>query len=284
MRTRKKKKVATTLLATIISILALGIHGMPNAYAENLDKMARKAAQKYGVDASLVCAIINQESRWKQNAVSHVGAIGLMQIMPSTGRDACGLSTIELYDPSQNINCGVYYFSEQLKRFGSAKLALCAYNAGPHRVDQYNGCPPFNETRNYHKKILAAWKGGKGKRCPRGVKPTLIIPLPPVNNVHLSAKGKADYRFIEGQFEPLEWWGLVCESLDVVYDREIGKTDPDTVGKPATTQYQIDTWLTILDVTVNDIYADERRLKGSAGMLKSVIRENILNACPKGRS
>jgi hypothetical protein len=282
MRTRKKKKVATTLLAIIISSLALGMNAMPSA--QTLDKMARKAAQKYRVDASLVCAIINQESRWKQNAVSHVGAIGLMQIMPSTGRDACGLSTIELYDPSQNINCGVYYFSKQLKRFRSEKLALCAYNAGPHRVEEYNGCPPFNETRNYHKKILAAWKGGKGKPCPRGVKPKRVISLPSINNIHLSAKGKADYLFIEGQFEPLEWWRLVCESLDVMYDREIGKTDPGAVGKPATTPDQIDSWLTILDVTVNDIYEDERRLKGSTAMLKSIIRENILNACPKGRT
>jgi len=274
MRQRKMKGVAAILLALITSSLLY----MPTAYPQTLDEMARRAAQKYKVDASLVCAIINQESRWRQNVVSHAGAIGLMQIMPTTGKKACGLETKELYDPSQNINCGVYYFSEQLKRFGSAKFALCAYNAGPHRVKKYKGCPPFKETMNYHRKILAAWKGKK--TCPRGLKagkPPVIIKK---NNAHLSAKGVADYRFIEGDFEPPEWWKLVCESLDVVYDREITQTEPKSVGKPATTPEQIKTWLSILDATVDDIYRDELRLKGSTAMLRSIIEENIRNACP----
>gem|GEM_PF-1269027 len=274
MRQRKMKGVAAILLALITSSLLY----MPTAYSQTLDEMARRAAQKYKVDASLVCAIINQESRWKQNVVSHAGAIGLMQIMPATGKKACGLDKIELYDPSQNVNCGVYYFSEQLKRFGSAKFALCAYNAGPHRVKKYKGCPPFKETRNYHRKILAAWKGKK--TCPRGLKAKKPPKVAKKNNAHLSAKGIADYRFIEGDFEPPEWWTLVYESLDVVYDVEIAKTEPKSVGQPATTGAQIKTWLSILDATVDDIYRDERRLKGSAAMLRSIIEENIRNACP----
>ncbi|MEN8217693.1 MAG: lytic transglycosylase domain-containing protein [Pseudomonadota bacterium] len=271
MKPRKMKRVATTIFALIMG-------AMQSAWAQTLDDMARRAAQKYKVDISLVCAIINQESRWKQNAVSHAGAIGLMQIMPGTGRKACGLNTVELYDPSQNVNCGVYYFSEQLKRFGSEKLALCAYNAGPHRVKEYDGCPPFKETRNYHRKILAAWKSGKS--CPRGRKAGKPPKSFKQNNAYLSAKGIADYQFIEGDFEPLGWWRLVCESLDVVYDREIVKTEPDSVGEPATTPVQIKTWLTIFGATVDDIYGDELRLRGSAAMLRSRIRENIINACP----
>jgi len=267
------KGVAATLLALITSSL---LYQMP--YAETLDEMARRAAQKYKVDASLVCAIINQESRWRQNAVSHAGAIGLMQIMPITGKKACGLETIELYDPSQNINCGVYYFSEQLKRFGSVKLALCAYNAGPHRVKKYKACPPFKETMNYHRKILADWKAKKS--CPRALKAGKPPKSIKKNNAHISAKGVADYRFIEGDFEPSEWWKLVCESLDVVYEREIAKTEPESVGKPATTPEQIKTWLSILNATVDDIYRDERRLKGSTAILRSIIEENIRNACP----
>jgi hypothetical protein len=270
MKPRKMKRVATTIFALIMG-------AMQTAWAQTLDNMARLAAQKYKVDVSLVCAIINQESRWKQNAVSHAGAIGLMQIMPSTGRKACGLNTVELYDPSQNVNCGVYYFSEQLKRFGSEKLALCAYNAGPHRVKQYEGCPPFKETMNYHRKILAAWQSGKS--CPRGLKAGKPPKSFKQNNAYLSAKGIADYQFIEGDFEPLEWWKLVCEALDVVYDREIAKTEPESVGQPATTQDQIKTWRTIFGATVDDIYGDELRLRGSAAMLRSRIRENIINAC-----
>lgn len=267
---RKIKGVVATLLALITLSLAIGV--IPCADARTFEKIARQVAKKYGVDASLVCAIINQESRWKQYAVSRAGAIGLMQIMPRTGRDACGLTKRELYDPYKNINCGVKYFRKQLKRFRSKKLALCAYNAGPHRVKKYNGCPPFKETKNYYRKILADWR--KGKSCPSN-KFT-------INNPSLSAKIIADSLFVKGNFKPLEWWRLVCKSIDMIYDIEMGKTQRYAVGKSAKTRVQINTWLKILDTTVNDIYKDERRLKGSGAMPKSRIKNNIINACPKG--
>ncbi len=273
------RKVSIALI--IISSLMFGI-----AYAQTLDNIARKAAKKYGVKASLVCAIINQESRWQQDVVSRAGAIGLMQIMPATGKNACGLSKSELYDPFKNIDCGVYYFNEQLKRFRSTKLALCAYNAGPHRIVKYKGCPPFKETRNYYRKILKNWKSGKA--CPTGIRmknPDKQVLSHRKNDAELSAKGVADYQFVEGDFEPIGWWGLVCKSLDVVYDIEMGKSEPKSVGKAAKTKMQIRTWLSILNATVNDIYRDEIRLKGKNGaMSKKRIRESIINSCPKGRS
>ncbi len=271
------KKVAPIFLVLIISCLAFGISS-----AQTLDNLARKAAKRYKVDPSLVCAIINQESRWNQNARSHAGAIGLMQIMPTTGKNACGLSSKDLYNPSKNINCGVKYFSRQLKRFRSVKLALCAYNAGPHRVVKYKGCPPFKETRNYHRKIMTAWKSGT--RCPKGVRKGNLPRRIPKNRAYLSAKGIADYRFLEGNFRPVEWWGLVCESIDVVYDRQIAKIEPKSVGKAAKTKRQKNLWGQILLATVKDIHEDEIRLKRKRGALsEDRIKSNIINACPGGR-
>jgi soluble lytic murein transglycosylase-like protein len=122
--------------------------------------LVKKAAKRYNVKSSLICAIINQESGWKPRVVSSVGAIGLMQIMPSIGESACNLNRNELFNPSKNIHCGVRYFKKQLNRFKSIKLALCAYNAGPHRIIKYGKCPPFKETQRYKKSILSSYYRG----------------------------------------------------------------------------------------------------------------------------
>ena len=97
----------------------------------------------------------------------------------------------------------------------------------------------------------------------------------------LSAKKIADDRFLAGNFKPYKWWGFVCESIDVVYDKEIGKIDPDSIGKPAKTNRQINTWLKILDATVYDIYADEVKFRQANAKPKRKIRRQIINACSK---
>ena len=129
-----------------------------------MHRFVRKIAKSYNVDSSLICAIINQESGWNPKVISPVGAIGLMQIMPESGRSACNLRKSELLNPSKNIKCGVSYFKAQLVRFNSIELALCAYNAGPHRVKKYGKCPPFRETQHYKKTILAAYNRGNACR------------------------------------------------------------------------------------------------------------------------
>jgi hypothetical protein len=240
-------------------------------------KLVKKAANHYNVKSSLVCAIINQESGWRHRIISPAGAVGLMQIMPATGRSACNLSRNELFNPSKNINCGVYYFKEQLERFNSIKLALCAYNAGPHRIVKYGKCPPFKETQNYHKVILAAYN--RGNACNKAP-PTFIddLPLPPSPpDIDLSAKGKADVEFTKnkGMYSSKQWWGLVCKNIDKVYYENIGSTEP------AITQKERKLWLKILNVTVKDIHRDELRLKGQKAMSKNRIRNNIKAYCPK---
>jgi len=121
--------------------------------------MAYEIARRYEIDSALLFAIVQQESAWDPKIVSHRGAIGLMQIMPQTGLDFCDLTEKQLYNPRLNLDCGTAYFARQLKNFGSVKLALCAYNAGPTRVRKLGRCPKFKETSQYTRIILKNWKG-----------------------------------------------------------------------------------------------------------------------------
>ena len=126
--------------------------------AEQLcDSIIRKAAKRYQVDPSLIRAIIMAESSYNPKAVSKKGAIGLMQLMPSTA-EALGVE--DGFNPEHNINAGVKYFKQLLNQFnGDVKLALAAYNAGSGRVREYNGIPPFKATQYYIKKVFEYRKG-----------------------------------------------------------------------------------------------------------------------------
>lgn len=114
-------------------------------------------SSKYNIDSSLIEAIISVESNWKPSAVSQKGAVGLMQLMPSTISD---MRVRDPYDPEENIEGGTRYFRLLLDRFnGDLELALAAYNAGPGRVEQYGGIPPISETRKYVRQVLALHDG-----------------------------------------------------------------------------------------------------------------------------
>ena len=109
-------------------------------------------AAKYDISPILIEALVWQESRWNENAVSPVGARGLAQLMPGTARQL-GVNSA---DPSANLEGGARYLREQLDRFGGdIERALAAYNAGPGRVIRANGVPAISETRNYVSAIMA---------------------------------------------------------------------------------------------------------------------------------
>ena len=117
------------------------------------DKYITRYSKEYGVDEDLIRAVIKAESANNPNALSNKGAMGLMQLMPNTAKM---LGVKDAWDPEQNIRGGVKYLSQLSDKFnGDVAKILAGYNAGPNRVDQYNGVPPYAETQNYVKKVMA---------------------------------------------------------------------------------------------------------------------------------
>jgi hypothetical protein len=111
-----------------------------------------QAASRYRVDASLIKAIIMAESRYNPQAISKMGAKGLMQLMPTTAK---ALGVEDAFNPEHNVNGGAKYFRQLLDQFeGDVKLALAAYNAGSKHVKDYKGVPPFKATRYFIKNVF----------------------------------------------------------------------------------------------------------------------------------
>lgn len=135
---------------------ACGLHPEVNFSKTKLNTAAFKAeiaaaAAAYGVEEAIVRAIIHAESAYRPNALSRVGAQGLMQLMPATARR---FGVTNAFDPGQNIRGGVQYLAWLLKRFnGDLTLASAGYNAGEGAVDRYKGVPPYSETQRYVQRV-----------------------------------------------------------------------------------------------------------------------------------
>ncbi|MEL6528478.1 MAG: lytic transglycosylase domain-containing protein [Pseudomonadota bacterium] len=131
----------------IVANTAAHAAAVPPRYAAKIAELS----QRFDLSPSLLEALVWQESRWRENAVSHAGARGLAQLMPGTAR----YLGVDPDDPMQNLEGGARYLREQLDRFdGNLEKALAAYNAGPGRVIRANGIPNIRETRLYVAAIM----------------------------------------------------------------------------------------------------------------------------------
>jgi soluble lytic murein transglycosylase-like protein len=117
--------------------------------------MIDEAAGRHGLPSAFVRSVAKAESGLRPDAVSHAGAIGVMQLMPAT---AASLNA-DPKDPEQNIEAGTRYLRDLLVKYdGDAARALAAYNAGPGAVDHYNGVPPYSETQTYVDRVIQDYK------------------------------------------------------------------------------------------------------------------------------
>jgi hypothetical protein len=125
---------------------------------QDIDAAIDAAAERHHVDPSLVRSVVKVESNFNPNAVSRKGAMGLMQLMPSTARS---LNVANPFDPEQNVDAGVRHLRKLLDSYGgNVRLSLAAYNAGSGAVARSAGVPHFKETRDYVRRITGLYQGG----------------------------------------------------------------------------------------------------------------------------
>ena len=148
-----------------------------------LDRIVREAAERHQVDPALVKAVISTESGWNSRAISQKGAIGLMQLIPTTAQR---FGVGNPFDPEQNIEGGTTYLKALLDRYnGDLSKSLAAYNAGERAVDLNGGVPAFMETQNYVRKVTKAYfQPGSGRTS------TLWAPPRPEVRREVEANGR----------------------------------------------------------------------------------------------
>lgn len=153
----KRKRLLTCLVACSLMLCLSGFLDRANAapsestYSKSsIKRQIVTEAKKQGLCPYLALSVAKQESNFNKNARSPVGAIGLFQLMPGTAKDL----RVNPYNTSQNIKGGIKYLKQMKNKFGSNKLALAAYNAGPGAVQKYGGVPPYKETKHYVRNIM----------------------------------------------------------------------------------------------------------------------------------
>jgi Transglycosylase SLT domain len=148
---------AAPAASTITPVAVASVAKPPTSV--NLDQLVRDASNRYQLDPDFVNSVIKAESNFQSRAVSRKGALGLMQLMPGT---ASQLGVGDPFDPKANVEGGTAYLSQLLDLYhNDAIKALAAYNAGPNRVDQYHGLPPYMETRAYVARIVRDYNAKK---------------------------------------------------------------------------------------------------------------------------
>lgn len=153
---------------------------------DGYDRLIRRTAAQHQVDPALIKAVMRVESGFNPHAVSDKGAQGLMQVMPETGQR---YGAEDLFDPTQNVRAGVLYLKDLQRLFkNNMKLVLAAYNAGENAVIRYRGVPPYDETRDYVRKVMKVHREYAATQRPNakvattkpapGVEPSAPTPAP----------------------------------------------------------------------------------------------------------
>jgi soluble lytic murein transglycosylase-like protein len=159
----------------------------PVPVSSNLIEMIDQIAQQYDVEPPLVHSVIRAESNYNPNAISDKGALGMMQLIPSTARR---FGVRNVFDPRQNVEGGVRYLRFLLTYFkGDYPKAIAAYNAGENAVDRYQGIPPYSETRNY---VYQVAKNLKAARQAQDAKLAKATP-PPAPGANAAGKTEVTY-------------------------------------------------------------------------------------------
>jgi soluble lytic murein transglycosylase-like protein len=128
-----------------------------HARSGDLRELVHRLSAEEGLDPKLVDSVVRVESGYNPSAVSHKGALGLMQLMPDTARR---LDVDDPFDPEQNVRGGVRELDRLIERYsGNLQLALAAYNAGEGAVERHRGIPPFEETRDYVARVMSLYTG-----------------------------------------------------------------------------------------------------------------------------
>lgn len=140
-----------------------------------LDDLVHVLANKHGVEKGVIKSIIAAESEFHNEAVSYKGAMGLMQLMPDTAREL----GMDPRVPEQNLEGGTLYLSQLMRRYSKysdqVERAIAAYNAGPAKVDKYNGIPPFPETQCYVKRVMTYYRQYSQSSRDSGWKATKVL-------------------------------------------------------------------------------------------------------------
>jgi len=158
----------------------------PAAARPSISDAVNAASDKHQIDADLINSVINAESAFNPRAVSRKGAQGLMQLMPET---ATKLGVKDAFDPAANVNAGTQYLRDLLVLYnGDMVKALAAYNAGPQRVAQYHGVPPYHETRAYVAQIVRDFNRKKlaAQKSQAAAQPAARHRVPPTSSAAAS--------------------------------------------------------------------------------------------------
>lgn len=153
----KKVNLSFSFLIAVSIMYFFMFYSTPSAYplSEPYDNIIKEVSGKYGVEDSLIRSIIKVESNFNPQAVSPKGAVGLMQLMPTT---ALEYGVTDIYDPRENIEGGVRYLKDLIRLYqGKTDLVLAAYNAGQEAVKKFGGIPPYQETIDYIEKIKSSY-------------------------------------------------------------------------------------------------------------------------------